>query len=679
VLQDVFANQASPNRLVAAVAQIPLGEYGGLALITAKLADKDAATRRLAARALGEIGERKSLPALIALTNDKDWTVRIAAAGAIVGIVGLDPQVLAQASVDWTKGALASQDWAVRKAAAGVLADIPEKQAVPLLAQAIVDEDRKVRLAASKSAAKMKSADAAVKVAAAAKAETDPEVKEQQVKALGEIGKPEVRDTLAQISEEPGRIGVLAAGSLIAIGDTSGKAKLEAAVAAPAVELRLAAVEAASAAKNPIVVPTLKMGVADRVFGVRFTAALGLATFNAEKAMAVPVLHAAVASSKDVDVIGRALAALTRFGERIQDQMQRPEEMLDSTDPRRRLAAVSIVRAMPPSQGVPLLRRLVTDPDQDVRHAGVDAIEDVATKDKDQAIKLYKPLVSDADPVVRSKAQGQLARLVPPPPPPPPPPKTAAVPPPPEPPPPPPPDGTLPKVQQGLDQVKAAADEAKAATEAMEVLVKEVATITAVPVQDDATIDRLKELKTELDKALANLETVAAKPETAAKAASDAAGASPSPDAAKLVEQARALAQGARDTATATRGKAADAMKPMAKILDEEIRVDPQIYLDAARAAIASGALPSARQNLSKAAKLLPKAGAKRVILDDLSAQLYDKMAARTQDPAAKRKLLKQAEEAYGRVEKTGAGALVQRAKDRRTEIAKEIKELGPP
>jgi hypothetical protein len=381
-------------------------------------------------------------------------------------------------------------------------------------------------------------------------------------------------------------------------------------------------------------------------------------------------------------VIGRALAALTRFGERIQDQMQRPEEMVDDKDPKRRLAAVPIVRAMPPSQGVPLLRRLVADQDQDVRHAGVDAIEDVATKDKDQAIKLYKPLVRDADPVVRAKAQGQLARLVPPPPPlPPPGPKTAAVPPPPPPPPPPTPtlDAALPKVQLALDGAKAASDAAKTAAKEVEELVAEVATITAAAAQEDATIDRLKELKTELDKALANLETVAAKPETEAKAASDAAGASPSPDAAKLVEQARALAQGARDVATATRGKAADAMKPMAKILDEEIRVDPQIYLDAARAAIASGALPSARQNLNKAAKLLPKAGAKRVILDDLSAQLYDKMAARAQDPAAKRKLLKQAEEAYGRVERTGAGPLVRRAKDRRAEIAEEIKELGPP
>ena len=71
--------------------------------------------------------------------------MRIAAAVAVMAIVGLDPQVLAQASVDWTKSALASEDWAVRKAAAGVLGDMPEKQAVPLLAPAIADPDPKVR------------------------------------------------------------------------------------------------------------------------------------------------------------------------------------------------------------------------------------------------------------------------------------------------------------------------------------------------------------------------------------------------------------------------------------------------------------------------------------------------------------------------------------------------------
>jgi serine/threonine protein kinase/HEAT repeat protein len=676
VLQEVLANQASPNRLVAAVAQIPLGEYGGLTLITTELTAAGAKHRPLAARALGDIGERNSLPDLIKLAHDKDWTVRIAAAAAIVAIVGLDPQVLAQASVDWTKGALESQDWAVRKAAAGVLADIPAKDAVPLLAQAILDKDPNVRREASKSAGKMKSAEAAAQVAIAVKAEADPNVKEQQVKALGEIGTvggAAAHDALAQIAEEPGRIGVIAAGSLIAVGDASGKAKLEAAVAAPAVELRLAAVEAASTANNPIVVPTLKIGVADRVFGVRFTAALGLATFNAEKAAAVPVLTAAL-DSKDADVVGRAMGALTRLGEKLKDTAQTPAQMVDSADPKLRLAAVAAVRALPSSEAVPLLRRLVADSDEDVRHAGVDAIEAVVTKDKDQAIRLYKPLVSDEDPIIRSKASGQLARLVDPPPRPdtivaaadPTPPPAPAV------------DDTLPKVQQALDEAKAAAAEARTAAAAVEALASEVATTTAATTRDDATTDHVKELKARLDEAPAKLEAGAAKVEAAVAAAVQAAGATPSPEAAKLIADARGLAQGSRDAATTTRGKAADGAKKAADFILVET-VDPQMFLDAARAEIASGDLAGATQNLAKAAKLTAKAGAKRATLDELYAQLYDKKAARTQDPAAKRKLLQQAADAYGRLEKTGAGPSVQRAKDRRMEIEDDIKELGAP
>src|SRR5262249_28656933 len=119
VLEAVVANEASPNRLVATVALVPLGSYSGMDLMTAKLADKEPGTRRRGARGLGESGERASVGRLVALGDDKDWTVRVAAAAAVMAIVGLDPALLAQASVDWTKSALVSEDWDVRKAAAG--------------------------------------------------------------------------------------------------------------------------------------------------------------------------------------------------------------------------------------------------------------------------------------------------------------------------------------------------------------------------------------------------------------------------------------------------------------------------------------------------------------------------------------------------------------------------------
>jgi HEAT repeat protein len=675
VLQDILASKDSPNRLVAAVAQIPLGDYGGVDVIMASLDDKRPELRQLAARGLGEIGEvgkDRSLRALIALAHDKDWTVRIASAAAIVSIVGLDAVVLAQASVDWTKDALTSQDWAVRKAAAGVLADIPIKDAVPLLAQAIADKSPDVRLAASKSAGKIKSAEAATKVADAVKTETDPKVKEQQVKALGEIGQiggQAAHDTLTQIAEEPGRIGVFAAGSLIAVGDLAGKVKLELAVAAPQPELRLAAVEAASSANNKIVIPTLRVGAIDRLFNVRFAAAEGLSAYMDEKPTAVPILTAAL-DAKDADVIGRAMAALTRLGEPIKSK-QTPAEMLDSADPRMRLAAVPAVRALPASEGVPLLRRLVADQDGDVRHAGVDAIEEVIAKDRDQAIRLYKPLVNDADPVVRSKAAGQLARLAPTPPPAPPPPpgpdpRTASQVP-----------AVDPRVQQAHDDAVAAAAEVVRASAELDGFARDQATAIAAAQHDDTTIAHVNDLAAKAHEQAAALDAAAANAEAAVKAATDAAGASPSPDTAKLLDDTRQLAQHAKDAVASTHDKVAR-LDTAAKDHGKTWTGDIEILITGAKTEIAMGNMREAQQKLAAAAKHVAK-GTPTANLDEAYGQLYRKLARSASDGAEKRKLLQRAQASYQRVARSGAGILAQTATEQLNEIADDLKALEPP
>jgi serine/threonine-protein kinase len=672
VLQSVVANQESPNRLTAAVAQIPLGEYGGVELITKALDAKEGRDRRLAARALGQISDRKSLPALIGLQSDKDWTVRVAAAAAIVAIVGLDPLVLAQASVDWTNSALESKDWAVRRAAAGVLADIPEQQAIPLLAQAIADPEPKVRLAALKSAGKMKTAEAASKVVAAVAAETDPKVKEQQITTLGQMGNAVAHDTLAQIADLPGRLGVLAAGSLIAVGDTAGKAKLDAAIAAPDAELRLAAMQAATTANKPILIPTLKLGILDQVFGVRFAAAEGLAMQNAEKASAVLVLNAALDSKNaDPDVIVRAVAALTRFGEKIRQTVKTPLEMLDELDPKVRLAAVPIVRALPAAEAVPLLRRLVADPDEEVRRAGVDAIEGVVASAKDQAIKLYKPLVTDTDPVVRSKAAGQLARLVEPTTPKPtdtpivqPPPKVDAPPP--------------PQVTISLTEAKTQTDDAKAQAAALAALATELTTIMASPKHDDATTKHVGELAAQLTDAAGKIEAAADQAEAAARMAASEAGAAPSVATRQMVDEASRQAKAARTAATDARSTSTSAAAKARDYVNGDTG-DVQGYIAAANTAIAAGNYGAAKQSLDTAAALIRKSGSKNVVIDESWARLYDGMASHTGDAAAKLKLLRQAMDAYRRFAKGGSGPRVQRANDRATEIVDEIKELGTP
>ncbi len=664
VLHATAADPSSPNRLVAASAQIALGEYGGLEVITQALAAKDPATKRIAARALGDIGEKKSLPALIALAGDKDWTVRIAVARALVGIVGIDPLVLAQASVDWTRSALASEDWATRKAAAGVLADMPEAQVAPLLAQAIADKNPEVRLAASKSAGRIKTAETAGKVVAAVATEQDPKVKEQQVKALGEIGKvagPAARDALAALSEGPGRLGVLAAGSLISVGDETGKAKLEAAVAPSSQpELRMAAVEAASATNNPVVVPTLKIGLFDKVDRIKFLAAEGLSTMKAEKAAAEPVLTAAL-TSKDADIAGRAMAALARFGVPITNAALTPAQMIDSPDRKQRLAAVPIVRALPPGEGVPLLRRLIVDPDIEVRYAGVDAIQDLVVQDKEAAKKLYKPLVKDADPIVRSKAAGQLSRLVEAAPVPPPPVITAdksadpAV------------DDPLPKLQTTLAE---ATTKATAAKEAFDQVAAELTTALAATSPDDKALDEVRALITKLDTAAKQLDTTASEVETAAGSMAGAGGASPA--AAQVVSDAQALATRTRGDARAVRDKLPGLTQKAKSFIDvNDDNVQSRIAL--AETAIRAGKYGEAQRYLDAATKKVPR-GTRLASLDFTYGLLYQGKLEATSDPAARAKLAQQAIAAYDNVVRAGAkgGGLVAKAKQRKIEVAED-------
>ncbi len=612
------------------------------------------------------------LARLVALAGDPDWTVRLAVARAIVEIVGLDPMVLARAAVDWTKSALDSQDLAVRRAAAGVLADIPARDAIPLLAVAIADADPTVRREAARSAGKMKSAAAAAKVAYAVKWETDAAVKEQQVVALGEIGTvgaPSSHDALAQISEEPGRVGLIAAGALIAVGDVAGNAKLELARGAPQPELRQAAMEAATLANNPIVVPTLKLGILDRVFTVRFFAALGLSLFKLEPAAAVPVLTDALAS-KDAGIVGRALAALVRFGEKVGSAAQTAAKLIDAADPQRRMSALPIVGALQSTEAVPLLRRLVVDRDLEVRRAGVDAIEELQGRDQQQALRLYKSLVRDADPLVRSKVSARLSLLIPPlvpaaltPHPEPPPLAGAAA------------DS---QVQTALAATRTAADSVKVATDRTEVLLADLVKITAGSIHDEAAMEHVNQLEADLDGAPARLEAAAARVEAAAQLAADAAGATPSPQAARLLADARTLAQGARDSVIAVRGQTVAASKNALAFVANWTS-DAQLDIAAAVAKIEAGDFPGARRLLDRAARQLRKSGGRTPALDSTYGKLFVEMANEAEAPADKRAQLQQAADAYGRVAKGGGGRPVEEAKAHLEKIKKQLETLGTP
>jgi serine/threonine-protein kinase len=410
VLAAIVAKADSPRRLDAAAVQAQLGDASPRALLEAALADPDPAARARAARGLGALGDTRTVGALLRLLDDRDWSVRIPAALALVAIVGLDPALLARGSVDWASSALASEDWAARQAAAGVLGDLAEADAAPLLAQAIADRRAEVRVAAARSAGRHRSAAIARQVATAALAERDPVAQEEQVKALGAIGDAAATDALRTLSQDDGRVGVFAAGSLIAVGDPSGKERLVEAVGDRRTPIRLAAVESAGQARNPTVVPVLSVGARDPVFEVRFTASEGLATFGAEQALAVPVLESGLASDS-IRVQARAQVGLSRFGVASAEGLD-VAALLGSASTEDRLAAVKVVAVQPWAEARPHLRQLVADGDPAVRRAALDAVTSFAGGERDGVIAILRTRIDDPDAVARAKARAQLSKLV---------------------------------------------------------------------------------------------------------------------------------------------------------------------------------------------------------------------------------------------------------------------------
>lgn len=173
-------------------------------------------------------------------------------------------------------------------------------------------------------------------------------------------------------------------------------------------------------------------------------------------------------------------------------------------------------------------------------------------------------------------------------------------------------------------------------------------------------------------------DAAATRAEAAAKAAAEAAGPQPSPEVAKLVAAATKAAADARAAVTAARAKA-DAAATKAREYATAETQDPQMYVAAADAAIATASYSDAKHDLDKAGQLFKASGKRNASIDYSYGQLYDKMARREKDPDAKRKLLERAKQSYETFASGGSGPRVQRATDRAAEIADEIKQLGGP
>ena len=660
VLAAIVADKSSPNRIAAARGLAVLGDYSGFDLMKTSLDAKETAARRQAASGLGEIGEADALRDLLDAIADTDKSVQIAAAVAVLRIVGLSVKVLAQASVDWTKSALESEDSAQRAAGARALGDIPQAQSLPLLAQAIADPEPEVRLEASRSAAKIKTKASAKKVAEAVVVEKNVEVKVVQVKTLATLKEPETKTVLQTIAEETGRLGVLASGALIALGETEAIARLDEAVRDRSKGIRIAAVESAGMASDPVVVGTLSHALEDRVFEVRLAAAETLSEYKAQEDVAVKVLEEAL-EKKNPELQARAQAALLRYGRQISKS---PAELLASADPAVRIAAIAAIEAMAWSDAESLLRRAVRDSDDEVRRRAMEAISTFEKSSSEGVIRLYKSLVRSTDPLIRTKAQGRLSQLVE---------KTQA---------------TVitakpaPKVddaqavaklREAAEQVRAARGEFDKAAAGLEALTANVVKRTAKPAKDDAELEEVERLTRDLDAALAAAKTTRGSfRDRVARARNAGVG--------LTGDESQALIAEIDKIAVEVGGRIGEAMRQAAKASEraakysQEETADPNLYLTSAQTAIATGNLGAARRDLRKAQELFRAQGRVPADLHYAYGELYSKLA-RSASGAEQRKHLEKAIDSFKRYVASGKGFKVQRAREQIGRLEQKLAE----
>jgi HEAT repeat protein len=190
------------------------------------LGDPSLQVQEAAAEILAQQGDARVLTPLTAALASSDWIVRMHAATALGRIA--DPD-----TVDLLVPLLQDKVKAVRAEAAGALAAIGTAS-IPSLGEALRHEDWLVRLHAVEALGKLRTPDAVGPLLFALFNDRDSAVREDIVRALGDIGDTAAVEYLLQVLKEPG-LRPLAVEALGKIKDQRAVPALEEIVAGKAV------------------------------------------------------------------------------------------------------------------------------------------------------------------------------------------------------------------------------------------------------------------------------------------------------------------------------------------------------------------------------------------------------------------------------------------------------------
>ncbi len=422
-----LAGKPGPQQVLAAQLLCVADDPTGLALLRTVFADaaRPPVERLLATEGLGSCGNRKDA-GMLAKTlreGEKSPLLRQAEAGAILKLASGDPAVLNEQSLTWAQAALGSDDWTVRESAVAMLGDTDPQRAIPLLGQAIKDQRAEVRKSAAVTLGKTKNK-GAIAVLGSALADGSRDVRLDVLRSIGKVtthlkqkGEPAMdQATQAEIQKalvsraDTGDAGeqVMAAATLLRMGDDSRRDKLKQGLAADDPEVKQLAISEVSADPelNKSALTTL---LSDPSQAVRFKAATELAEQG--RAEGKPVLLA-VLKGGGADGF-KAYSLLKKLGEAV-DPPKDMGSLLAGSDPAVRASVIQAARSLPVADAVPLLQKATKDAAPAVRKEVLDVVSSWPAADGTASgVPLLKVLSEDSDVGIRSRASLLLTQLAP--------------------------------------------------------------------------------------------------------------------------------------------------------------------------------------------------------------------------------------------------------------------------
>ena len=417
-----------PLQVLAAQLLCVANEPSGLPLLRKVFAEagRPPAERLVAVEGLGACGDKSDAVALAqTIKTEASPLLKLAEAGAVLKLSSGDPAVLAEQSLSWAQTALTDENWAVRESAVALLGDSDPQAAVPLLGKAIKDARPEVRRSAALALGRTKYKPA-LNVLSQAIGDDSKEVRVNVLRSIGKVNTDLVKKGEAGIDGElkqqiaaelvkradggDAAEQVVAAATLLRIGDDSRKDKLKQGLAADDPEIKALAIEE-SAADPVLQKASLADLLKDKVFSVRFKVACELGEQGDKQA--VPVLKEGLGQG-GADGL-RAFGLLKKLGE----PATPPKNMgglLDSPDAAVRLAVLDATGRLEATESLPILSKAAKDKDVQVRRRVVDLLADWPAPTgptASPALLVAQTLAGDSDVAVRSRAGLIAARLSP--------------------------------------------------------------------------------------------------------------------------------------------------------------------------------------------------------------------------------------------------------------------------